>query len=189
MKDFVDKSDTLSNPKIIAYDLGTGGIKASLFTREGASIANSFVPYDTCYEGALVHEQKPQDWWDGVKQSTKKLLSQSGVEAGEIAGLAISGHSLGVVPVAKDGALLKDKTPIWSDARARKQAQSFFEKYDFEKWYLKTGNGFPAELYAMFKILWYKENEPEVYERTHRFLGTKDYINYLLTGNMMTDHS
>lgn len=174
---------------IIAYDLGTGGIKASLFHQDGRSVADSFEPYDTYYTGALVHEQKPSDWWDGVIHSTRKLLNNSNVDAKEIAGLAISGHSLGVVPVSRDGRLLKEKTPLWSDARARGQATAFFEKYDYAKWYLMTGNGFPAELYSLFKILWYQDNEPDIYEDTYKFLGTKDYINYLLTGEMLTDHS
>ena len=174
---------------IIAYDLGTGGIKASLFHQDGRSIANSFEPYDTHYTGALIHEQKPSDWWDGVILSTKKLLKSSGVNPKEIAGLAISGHSLGVVPVTEDGRLLLEKTPLWSDARARAQAAAFFDTYEYSKWYLTTGNGFPAELYSIFKILWYRDNQPDIYQNTYKFLGTKDYINYLLTGEMLTDHS
>jgi len=174
---------------IIAYDLGTGGIKASLFHQDGRSVADSFEPYQTYYTGALIHEQKPSDWWDGVIHSTKKLLDHSGVDALEIAGLAISGHSLGVVPVSEDGRLLKEKTPLWSDARARAQAAAFFDTYDYTKWYLMTGNGFPAELYSLFKILWYRDNEPDIYQNTYKFLGTKDYINFLLTGEMLTDHS
>lgn len=175
--------------RIIAYDLGTGGIKASLYDENGVSLAASFEAYDTYYTGALLHEQKPLDWWNGVIVSTKKLLEKSGVKAADIAGLSISGHSLGVIPVDKDGALLRDKTPIWSDARAREQAKKFFSKYNYDQWYMKTGNGFPAELYSIFKIMWYQDNEPEVYARTYKFLGTKDYINYRLTGVMLTDHS
>ncbi len=175
--------------RIIAYDLGTGGIKASLYDEKGVSLAASFEPYDTHYTGALLHEQKPEDWWNGVIVSTKKLLEKSGVKPSDVAGLSISGHSLGVIPVDKDGALLRDKTPIWSDARAREQAKKFFSGYSFDEWYMKTGNGFPAELYAIFKIMWYKDNEPEVYAKTYKFLGTKDYINYRLTGVMLTDQS
>lgn len=175
--------------KIIAYDLGTGGTKASLFDENGNSLAHSFEQYDTYYNGALIHEQKPADWWNGIIASTRKLIELSGVDPRDIEGVSISGHSLGIIPVDENGALLREKTPIWSDARARKQAKSFFERYEYDNWYLATGNGFPAELYSIFKIMWLKDNESEVYNKTHKFLGTKDYINYCLTGAMVTDHS
>jgi xylulokinase len=174
---------------IIAYDLGTGGIKASLYDENGVSLASSFEPYDTYYTGALLHEQKPADWWNGIILSTRKLLEKSSVKPSDIAGLSISGHSLGVIPVDKDGILLREKTPIWSDARAREQASRFFTRYEYDRWYMKTGNGFPAELYSIFKIMWYQDKEPEVYAKTFKFLGTKDYINYRLTGVMLTDPS
>jgi len=175
--------------KIISYDLGTGGVKASIFDEHGIGIANSFEQYNTYYNGALIHEQEPKDWWNGIIISTKNLLIKSGISPNEIEGVSISGHSLGVVPVDKNGKLLCKRVPIWSDARARKQAEQFFLVYPYDKWYLMTGNGFPAELYSIFKILWFKENEPEIYESAYKFLGTKDYINFLLTGNMFTDNS
>ncbi|HWR23276.1 MAG TPA: FGGY-family carbohydrate kinase [Feifaniaceae bacterium] len=175
--------------KIIAYDLGTGGIKASLFTAEGLSLADAFMQYDAVYKPGGVHEQKPELWWEGIVASTRLLLQKSGANASDIAGLSISGHSLGVVPVDRNGKLLRDYTPIWSDTRAASQAQAFFEKIPYETWYRTTGNGFPAECYAVFKIMWYRDNEPELYKNAYKILGSKDYCNLKLTGRMCTDHS
>ena len=84
--------------KIIAYDLGTGGIKASLFDVAGKSYAHTFRAYDTRYEEGDIHEQRPDDWWEGIVETTKLLLGNTGVSGQEIVGVAISGHSLGVVP-------------------------------------------------------------------------------------------
>ncbi len=80
-------------------------------------------------------------------------------------------------------------TPIWSDTRSKQQTKAFFEKIPYSEWYTKTGNGFPAECYAVFKIMWYRDNEPELYAKTFKILGSKDYCNYRLTGKMLTDHS
>ena len=52
-----------------------------------------------------------------------------------------------------------------------------------------TGNGFPAPLYAVFKMMWYQDNEPDMYRHIDKIIGTKDYINYLLTGKIITDYS
>jgi len=174
---------------IIAYDLGTGGLKASIHNEEGLILESAFEPYKTYFKDMIYQEQMPDDWWNAVVLTTRQLVMKSGVEVSDITCLAISGHSLGTVPVDKDGNLLQDKTPIWSDMRAKKQARAFFGCYDFKKWYMTTGNGFPRDLYTVFKIKWLEENEPELFKKTYKFLGTKDYLNLKLTGQMLTDHS
>jgi xylulokinase len=175
--------------KIIAYDLGTGGNKASLYNTDGELLSSTFQSYDTLYPGPGKHEQRPADWWDSIINSTRQLLDTTGVEKNEIECLAISGHSLGVVPIDGKGDLLRESTPIWSDSRAGEQAEAFFQKADDNNWYMTTGNGFPAKLYSVFKILWYRDNEPDVFNRIDKVIGTKDYINYKLTGQIKTDYS
>ena len=54
---------------------------------------------------------------------------------------------------------------------------------------MTTGNGFPAALYTVFKIMWYRDNEPDIYRDAFKIIGTKDYINFRLTGVISTDHS
>lgn len=175
--------------KIISFDLGTGGNKASLYDVEGNCLATAFVPYGTNYPQVGWHEQHPVDWWNAVVESTRKLLQSNKVEKDTIVALAISGHSLGAVPVDKDGNLLRDATPIWSDIRAQQEVEEFLKKVDPDDWYLTTGNGFPAACYTIFKVMWYKKNEPEMWKKVFKILGTKDYINYKLTGKFMTDYS
>lgn len=175
---------------VIAYDLGTGGVKASLVDEFGKIVQDSFIPYQTYFSGNNWQEQRPDDWWNAVVESTHKLLaSRNELEINSIVSLAISGHSLGVVPIGKDGELLRDLTPIWSDQRADAEAQEFFEKVDYQQWYMTTGNGFPAPCYSVFKIMWYKNHERDMFERMDKVIGTKDYCNYMFTGVLATDPS
>ncbi|MHC1784212.1 MAG: FGGY-family carbohydrate kinase [Anaerolineaceae bacterium] len=175
--------------RIISFDLGTGGNKASLYDVDGNCLATAFVPYETIYPAVGWHEQRPEDWWNAVVESTRRLLQTSGENPASITALAISGHSLGCVPVDKDGNLLRETTPIWSDIRAQAQVDVFFSKVDPEFWYLTTGNGFPPACYTIFKVMWYRDHEPEMFKKTAHILGTKDYINYKLTGVIKTDFS
>jgi xylulokinase len=175
--------------KILSFDLGTGGNKASLYDVEGTCLASAFVPYTTQYPHVGWHEQRPVDWWNAVMESTRKLLKSSGVDKNDIVCLGISGHSLSAVPVDKDGNLLRDETPIWSDIRAQKEVEDFFKKVDPDEWYLTTGNGFPAACYTIFKVMWYRNHEPNMFNKVHKILGTKDYINFKLTGVFKTDYS
>lgn len=174
---------------ILSYDLGTGGTKASLFDENGRSLASAFVPCETFYPRELYHEQRPEDWWGSVTASTRRLLARSAVDPSAVACLAVSGHSLGVTPVDGEGRLLTEYTPIWSDNRAGEQAKRFFQTVDEAQWYLTTGNGFPAGLYGIFKIMHLRDEQPEIYRRAACFLGTKDYVNLRMTGVMATDHS
>jgi len=174
---------------IIAYDLGTGGNKASLYDLEGNCLAANFVPYETHYPHSGWHEQRPADWWDAVVASTRGLLDETDVDAAQIACIGISGHSLGAVPLDAEGTLLRQGTPIWSDSRPDTQVPEFFSHVDEADWYTTTGNGFPAPLYTAFKIMWYRDNEPDMFTKIAAVIGTKDYINYRLTGRIVTDYS
>jgi xylulokinase len=175
--------------KIISFDLGTGGNKAYLYDLEGNCLANAFVSYPTQYPQVGWHEQRPLDWWRAVVESTQTLLKSSHVNKDEIACIGISGHSLGAVPVDIHGNLLRTETPIWSDIRAEREVEQFFQQVDRDEWYLTTGNGFPAACYTVFKVMWYKNHEPGMWARVHKILGTKDFINFRLTGRQLTDYS
>lgn len=174
---------------VIAYDLGTGGGKSSLYDVEGRCLAESFEAYPTLYPQSGWHEQRPDDWWAAVVAGTRRLLAESGVDPRDILSCGISGHSLGVVPLDRHGRLLRDTTPIWSDTRATSQAARFFTKTSEEDWYRITGNGFPAPLYTIFKTMWYRDEEPEMFANINKIVGTKDYVNYRLTGRVCTDFS
>ncbi len=174
---------------IIAYDLGTGGAKASLYRADGSCAASTFVPYETLYPHSGWHEQRPQDWWRAIVESTRALMSRGLAAPSDVACLAISGQSLAVIPLDSKGALLRDSIPIWSDTRASRQTAEFFRKVDQDRWYMTTGNGFPAECYSVFKVMWYRDNEPELFARAAVILGSKDYINLRLTGQVLTDYS
>ena len=172
---------------LLAFDLGTSGVKCSLFDKEGRLLDSRYGEYETFYPQPDWRQQRPMDWIEQIKESCSAL--KAAVPEAEICGIGVSGHSLGALPVDKEGNLLVEFSPIWSDARARAQAERFFQKTEHKEWYETTGNGFPAELYSLFKIMWYQDNEPEVYEKTAKFIGTKDFINLYLTGNAVTDIS
>lgn len=175
--------------KIVAFDLGTGGNKASLFDGDGALLASAFVPYSTDCPASGFHEQRPCDWYAATVESARRLLAETGVSGRDVRALAISGQSLSTVPLDREGRLLRESVPIWSDSRATEQAARFFESVDPLDWYRTTGNGFPPGLYTVFKLLWFRENEPEMFRKIDRVLGSKDYVNFRLTGRAMTDRS
>ncbi|MDD5017377.1 MAG: FGGY family carbohydrate kinase [Eubacteriales bacterium] len=175
--------------KLLSYDLGTGGVKASLYNQNLLTLSKSFIEYPTYFPTACMHEQKPANWLKGISESTRGLLEQTRISPEEICAIAVSGHSLVVVPIDHTGTILMEQVPIWSDTRATEETSDFFENINSDTWYLTTGNGFPAPCYSLFKLLWYKKNMPDMFKRIYKVLGSKDYINFMLTGNIYTDYS
>ncbi len=174
---------------ILSVDLGTGGAKVCLFDESGERLFFAVEEYATEFPYPEWQEQDPNDWLKAILNAAKKVQAAMPQAYDAVCTIALSGYSLGAIPVDEKGELLVSKTPIWSDGRAENEAKAFFEKVDFNEWYLETGNGFPSRMYAAFKIRWYKNHMPEVYHRAKCFLGTKDYVNLWLCGVFATDHS
>ena len=174
---------------VIAYDFGTGGIKASIYDVAGSCLASHFASYETHYPATGFHEQSPEMWWQATVEATKALLNDWNGNKSLIKAIGISGHSLAVVPVDENGDLLREYGIIWSDSRPTTQIDEFFAKTDRDDWYMKTGNGFPPGLYSVFKIMWLRDNESDTFDKIHKVLGSKDYINFRMTNVMATDYS
>jgi len=175
---------------ILIHDLGTTGDKACLFDENAELIAMMYHPYKTYYTKPGYQEQRPKDWWEAVCISTKKIISTKNISPENILCISFSGHMMGCVPLNKSGKLLRELVPIYADSRAGKQANYIMDKIGgYERWYMLTGTGQLPDSYSISKYLWIKENEPEIYKNTYKFLNTKDYIIYKLTGQFATDYS
>lgn len=173
----------------IGADLGTSGCKAAIYDESGQVVATTFRGYRTSYPREGWHEQDLHGWWTATVQSMRSLLAQVPRRRHEIVGIGLSGQSLALIPLDQRGFALSATVPIWSDSRAAKQCRTYFESQDEILWYQRTGNGFPAQLYTIFKIMWLRENDPETFLQTKTIVGSKDWINFRLTGQIRTDHS
>jgi xylulokinase len=174
---------------ILAHDMGTGGSKAVLYDADGAMLAKAFHSYETLYPQPRWAEQRPEDWWDAIVKGTRQVLSAVQIDKNSIAAISFSGHGMGNVPVDAKGNLLRDTSMVWFDSRSSDQANRVVEKIGLDRWYEITGCAFDPAFFTGFKLMWVKENEPDLFEKTHVFLATKDYIVMRLTGKFATDYS
>lgn len=172
---------------ILAHDFGTTGNKATLYNQQGKLINSTFSGYDTFYPDVNWAEQKPEDWWQAVCESTKKLVKQSDIKKEEIAVISFSAQMMGCLPLSKEGEPLRNSI-IWADQRSVKQAGRLKKKVGREQMYKITGHRI-SPTYSLEKIMWVMDNEPEIYEKTHKFVHAKDYIVNKLTGEFVTDYS
>jgi xylulokinase len=170
---------------LIAHDLGTSGNKATLFTTDGELVKSTVASYDTHYFNANFVEQDPNDWWKAVCGSSRQLLE--GIDPKSIAAVSFSGQMMGALCVDKNGVPLRPHI-IWADMRAVKEQEEILSKIDAWDFYRMTGHRASAS-YSLAKLMWVKNNEPDIYAKTAKVLHAKDYIVFKMTGRFMTDYS
>ncbi|MCJ7734470.1 MAG: xylulokinase [Anaerolineales bacterium] len=172
---------------ILAHDLGTTGNKATLFDNEGRLVASTFGGYETAHPQPTWAEQDPNDWWRAVCNATQSLLANSKVAPQDIAGVSFSGQMMGCLPVDAAGNPLRPCI-IWADQRGIAQAAQLAEHVGEERVYRITGHRI-SPTYSASKIMWVRDNEPDLFARVHKFLHVKDFIAYRMTGAFVTDRS
>jgi len=175
------------NKYILAHDLGTSGNKASLFSVSGEMIGSSISAYSTRYFNEKWAEQDPEDWWEAVCTSTKKLIKQLDIAPEDIQVVSFSGQMMGCLCVDKNGVPLKDSI-IWADQRAQEQVEDLEKHLTQEEFYRIVGHRNTAS-YGIQKLMWIRDNEPDIYEKTYKVLNAKDYIVFKLTNTFYTDYS
>lgn len=172
---------------LIGVDLGTSGTKTVLFDEYGKSIASATVEYPLIQPQNGWAEQNPEHWWNACIETLKKVLSVSGVDAGDVAGVGLSGQMHGLVLLNEQGDVLRNSI-IWCDGRTSAECDEITETIGAQRLIEITANpaltGFTAG-----KILWVRKNEPEIYARTRHILLPKDYLRYKLCGVFATEVS
>lgn len=172
---------------ILAHDLGTSGNKATLYDQNGNLCASTLCEYKTLYIKASWIEQDPDDWWNAICKSTKQLIELAKISKDEILCITFSAQMMGCLPVDNDGNALRNSI-IWADTRATIEAEFIENVVGTKNMYGITGHRVSSS-YSAAKILWIKNNQPDIYNNTYKILNAKDYIAHKITGNFVTDYS
>ena len=172
---------------LLGIDVSTTGAKALLIDLEGEVIASATTTIKLSTPHPLWSEQNPDDWWQGIRLSISKALKEANAHGADIAAIGMTGQMHGLVLLDANGAVLRPAI-LWNDQRTAEQCDQIREKVGKDQLIKISGNdaltGFTAP-----KILWVRENEPEVYKKVKHILLPKDYIRYKLTGQFAVDRA
>jgi xylulokinase len=168
---------------VLGVDVGTSGTKAIAMDETGALRASALVEYPLHSPKPGWAEQDPADWKAAAFEALAQLAAQ--VDPREVVGLGLTGQMHGSVFLDEANRVLRPAL-LWCDQRTAAQCDAITEKVGEERLIEMVSNpaltGFTAP-----KILWLRENEPEVYARVRKVLLPKDYIRLELTGEFATD--
>jgi xylulokinase len=169
----------------IGIDLGTSAVKLLLMDSSGAICRIVSREYPLSFPHPGWSEQNPEDWLAAVLDGMRELTE--GFDKMQIAGIGAGGQMHGLVALDRHDRVLRPAI-LWNDGRTAKQTDWLNNQVGKEKLSRCTANiafaGFTAP-----KLLWMRENEPELYAQIDKIMLPKDYINYMLSGVHCTDAS
>lgn len=169
---------------ILAYDLGTSGIKACIFDSRGNFLGDAYGKCETEYPHAGWAVQDPERWWTVLQAATRQAVEASGAGPERIRAISFSSHGGALVPVDREGRVLMDRVMLWNDARCGVEAKYILAEAGAEEHYRKTGCSMDLSMSIAAKLLWMRRYMPETYEKTYKFLGAKEYMILRMTGEM-----
>ena len=172
---------------LLGIDIGTSACKVAVFDKEGKVLAAANGDYPVYYPQEGWAEQNPEEWWSAVCRATKETVQKAGIDPAEIAGVGIDGQSWSAIALDKEGKVLTN-TPIWMDTRAQDICERLNKEIGEDKIFEVAGNSLQPS-YTTAKIIWYKENLPEVYEKIDKILQSNSFIAFKLTGAITQDMS
>ena len=170
---------------LIAHDLGTSSNKASLFSTTGELVKSYTVPYEVHFFQKNCAQQNPEDWWEAVCTATRKIIEDISPE--NVLGISFSSQMQACIAVNENGEALRPAM-IWADQRAEEQMEQLVERVGFDRMYELNGHR-PSASYSIEKLMWIRDNEPDIYGKTYKMMLAKDYIICRLTGRFVTDYS
>lgn len=169
----------------LGIDTSTTSSKALIIDQSGKVIAVASSPHTLQTPKPLWSEQNPEEWWGAVSASIKSALEKAGITGDQITSVGLTGQMHGLVLLDDTGKVLRPAI-LWNDQRTQNQCDEIHQRIGKEKFIQISGNvaltGFTAP-----KILWVKENEPQVFAKAKHVLLPKDYVRYRLTNEYAMD--
>ena len=168
----------------LGLDLGTSGLKALLIDEEQKIIASAHAELHVSRPHQSWSEQQPQDWIKAAEAAITRLKAEHGTALSNVRGIGLSGQMHGAILLDEQDQVLRPAI-LWNDTRSHAQAAQLDADPQFRA---LTGNivfpGFTAP-----KLLWVKDNEPEIFARIKKILLPKDYLRLWLTGEHVSEMS
>lgn len=171
---------------ILGIDIGTTNVKGMLFTEDGCLAAQSSKgTYTTDTPHVNWAEQNADLWWENTADVISDLMSQTDRVSDHVIAVGISSQGAAMLPIDSEGRPLRPAI-IWMDRRSAEEAAFIESRVGREKFIERFGSA-PDPTYVISKLLWFRKNEPELFDKTYKVMLTNGYVNYRLTGELTVD--
>jgi gluconokinase len=169
----------------LGVDIGTTAVKAVGFSATGETLAKHSCSYTMYHPQPGWSEQKPAEILQAITESINKILTTLGPAKPILVSFSAAMHTF--IAINEKGEPLTNCI-IWADNRAALLAEDFAASETGIKFYHTTGVPIHA-MSPLSKLLWFKKNEPAIFEKAFKFIGIKEYLFFKLFGEYVVDTS
>ena len=180
---------------VIAYDIGTTGVKTCLFeiSAKIALIASATADYPLYVMDNGGIEQDPEHWWQAMCHTTAQIFEKSDIPKSSIKGISFCAQMQSLVLVDKDGVPVR-RSMNYMDSRATEEIKKDMMSgvrvmglnlYKLVRSIMVTGAVSVSVKDPVWKYNWVKNNEPEVFSKVYQWLDVKDYLVYRSCGKFV----
>ena len=156
---------------LMGVDMGTSGCKAVVFDSRWNIVCEAYREYSLCFPGEGLLEIDPELVWRQIRQVVIEANEKSN---GTVEALAVSAIGDVIIPLGEDNKPVR-RAIVDFDPRGTKQIERFVDGFGIDRFFQITGMP-PLFIGSLAKMLWLKENEPQVWEKTKRWATFEDYI-------------
>jgi len=172
----------------LGIDCGTQGTKAIILdTHSGQVLGLGAAPHSLISGANGRREQDTQQWLQAFRQATAQALQAAGVDGQQILGIGVSGQQHGLVLLDDQGQVLRP-AKLWCDTESTAQNDRLLAWLGGESGSLERLGLVIAPGYTVSKLLWTKEQHPQLFSRIARILLPHDYLNFWLTGRACSEY-
>lgn len=176
-----------ASPLLVGLDIGTTSIKAIIFDTQGQTVAQASLRTPTHYPRPGWAYFEPEELWQTTVQALRTAVAQV-EQPNRITGIGVASFAETGVPLDEHGTAASGEAIAWFDNRTGPQADWLAQQIGPERLFAITGISLQP-IFGLFKLLWLRDNQPEVFARTRLWLNMADYITYRLSGIPATDFS
>jgi D-xylulose kinase len=176
----------MNKPLFLGIDAGTTALKAALFDESGRCLAVHRQVYELLTPHPSWVELDPGVYWEACCRAVREVVAHVDQSMSFVQAMAVSSQAETLIPVDSNGNPTRQAI-VWLDNRAVEEAAEIKRQFDLVEIYEITGQPDVTPTWPACKILWLRIHEPEVFERTARYLLVEDYLLYCLTGQYVTE--
>ncbi len=173
---------------VLAYDVGTSSAKAVLIRADGKVLHAAKASYPLYYPGPAMVEQDPEDYWSAIVGATKEVIQAQVVDPAHIIGMVFTTQAMGIIPLDASGQVLRPNIS-WVDGRAEKQARKIMNMFLGRQVFKGIVGIEITGKDVLPKLIWLKENEPEIYTKTNKIVDVNGFLKFKATGKLAFEWS
>lgn len=174
---------------LLGVDIGTSGSSGAIVDSDLNVVATAEVTHGTDFPQQGWAEHDAEDiWWADLVRLSRDLLARTDIDPEEITGIGVSALHTNMLPLDENGAPLRPAILYGIDTRTQEEIELLNDRIGEDRIYDVCGNRLTFQSVGP-KVLWYKRNEPDLFDRTEMILDATGYVVYRLTGNYTIDHA